>query len=153
MIFTENNPALSHDHFMKLALAEAKLALEKDEVPVGAVLVCNQQIIARSHNLCEMLSDVTAHAEMQIITMGTNYLGGKFLEDCQLYVTLEPCPMCAGALYWSRIGTLIYAAKDEKRGYSIHSEPLLHPKTKVLSGILEEECGKILSDFFKTKRG
>ena len=153
MLLQQDPLKVNHEHFMRLALEEAKMALEKDEVPVGAVLVCNQQIIARSHNLCEMLSDVTAHAEMQIITMGANYLGGKFLEECQLYVTLEPCPMCAGALYWSRIGTLIYAATDEKRGYNTLSKQLLHPKTKVLTGVLELECSKILSDFFKTKRG
>lgn len=153
MNFINNDPKPNHEHFMKLALEEAKIALNKDEVPVGAVLVCNQQIIARSHNLCEMLSDVTAHAEMQIITMGTNYLGGKFLDECQLYVTLEPCPMCAGALYWSRIGTLVYGAKDEKRGYKSISDKLLHPKTTILNGVLEQECSKIISDFFKTKRG
>lgn len=143
----------AHTRFMKLALEEAEIALTKDEVPVGAILVSNQQIIARAHNLCELLSDVTAHAEMQIITMGANYLGGKYLEDCQLYVTLEPCCMCAGALYWSRIGTLIYGASDEKRGYKSLSKKLLHPKTKIYSGILAEDCGKIIQDFFKTKRG
>lgn len=144
---------LSHEHFMKLALEEAKFAYSKDEVPVGAVLVCNQQIIARSHNLTEMLNDVTAHAEMQIITMGANYLGGKFLDDCQLYVTLEPCAMCAGALYWSRIEKLVYGASDLKRGFSsINETSFLHPKTKVTSGILEQECGELLSSYFKNKR-
>lgn len=152
MILTGNTPKLNHEHFMKLALEEARLALNKDEVPVGAVLVCNQQIIARSHNLCEMLSDVTAHAEMQIITMGANYLGGKFLDECQLYVTLEPCPMCAGALYWSRIGTLVYGASDEKRGFKSISNKLLHPKTTILNGVLEQECGEIISAFFRQKR-
>ena len=144
---------LSDEHFMKLALDEAKLAYERDEVPVGAVLVSNQQIIARGHNLTEVLNDVTAHAEMQIITMGANYLGGKFLNDCQLYVTLEPCPMCAGALYWARIGKIVYGASDNKRGFSTIAESsFLHPKTKVISGILEEECGELLSSYFKSKR-
>ncbi|MFT6746978.1 MAG: tRNA(adenine34) deaminase [Glaciecola sp.] len=149
----EGNHILSDEHFMKLALNEAKIAFEKDEVPVGAVLVCNQQIIARSHNLTEMLNDVTAHAEMQIITMGANYLGGKFLNDCQLYVTLEPCKMCAGALYWSRISKLIYGASDIKHGYSIMDKlTYLHPKTEVTSGVLEQECSELLSSYFKTKR-
>ena len=149
---TSQKSALPHEHFMKLALQEAELAKEKDEVPVGAILVCDQQIIARSHNLSEMLTDVTAHAEMQLITMGSSYLGGKFLDGCQLYVTLEPCNMCAGALYWARIGTLIYGASDEKRGYSQAGNSLLHPKTKVVSGIMQDECSTILSNFFKTKR-
>ncbi len=145
--------ALSHEHFMKLALQEAQTAFDQDEVPVGAVLVVNQQVIARAHNLTELLRDVTAHAEMQIITMGADYLGGKFLDECQLYVTLEPCPMCAGALYWSRIGSLIYGASDSKRGYtSISEKALLHPKTQVVSGVLETACSEILSTYFKLKR-
>lgn len=149
----EGKQGLSEEHFMKLALEEANIAYTKDEVPVGAVLVSNNQIIARGHNLTEVLNDVTAHAEMQIITMGANYLGGKFLDDCQLYVTLEPCPMCAGALYWSRIGKLIYGASDLKRGYSTLSDgAFLHPKTVVKSGVLEQECGEILSRYFKEKR-
>ena len=153
MSLLQENAKLSDEHFMKLALEEAKIAFSKDEVPVGTVLVCNQQIIARGHNLTEVLNDVTAHAEMQIITMGANYLGGKFLDDCQLYVTLEPCAMCAGALFWSRIGTLIYGASDLKRGYStINETSFLHPKTKVISGIMEQECGEILSTYFKSKR-
>jgi tRNA(adenine34) deaminase len=153
MSILDGTPALSEEHFMNLALDEARFAFEKDEVPVGAVLVCNQQIIARSHNLTEILNDVTAHAEMQIITMGANYLGGKFLNDCQLYVTLEPCPMCAGALYWSRIGKLIYGAPDLKRGYSLVNESsFLHPKTKVTEGVLADECSEILSRYFKNKR-
>ena len=149
----DGKQVLSDEHFMKLALEEAKIAFEKDEVPVGAVLVSNQQIIARGHNLTEVLNDVTAHAEMQIITMGANYLGGKFLDDCQLYVTLEPCPMCAGALYWSRIGKLVYGASDLKRGYSTITETsFLHPKTKVTPGVLKEECSELLSSYFKNKR-
>ncbi|MFT6715976.1 MAG: tRNA(adenine34) deaminase [Saprospiraceae bacterium] len=153
MSLLDGNHILSDEHFMKLALEEAKIAYHKDEVPVGAVLVSNQRIIARGHNLTEMLNDVTAHAEMQIITMGANYLGGKFLDDCQLYVTLEPCPMCAGALYWSRIGKLIYGAPDLKRGYtSVSESSILHPKTKVSSGVLGDECGELLSSYFKNKR-
>ena len=137
---------------MKKALEEAQIAFEKDEVPVGAVLVCEGQIIARSHNLTELLNDVTAHAEMQIITMGANYLGGKFLDQCTLYVTLEPCNMCAGALYWSRVKTLVYGASDEKRGYTQSGKNTLHPKTQVQSGILEEACGDLLRRFFAGKR-
>jgi tRNA(adenine34) deaminase len=153
MNLLQGNPVLSDEYFMKLALEEAKLAYAKDEVPVGAILVANQQIIARSHNLIELLNDVTAHAEMQIITMGANYLGGKFLNECQLYVTLEPCPMCAGALYWSRVGKLIYGASDPKRGYStINEAAFLHPKTKVAAGVLKEECSELLSRYFKNKR-
>lgn len=153
MSLLEETSLFSKEHFMKLALDEAKIAFEKDEVPVGAVLVCNQQIIARSHNLTEMLNDVTAHAEMQIITMGANYIGGKFLNDCQLYVTLEPCRMCAGALYWSRVSKLIYGASDLKHGYStVDKLTHLHPKTEVTSGVLEQECGELLSSYFKNKR-
>ena len=152
MSFLEGKEVPSHEHFMKMALEEAKIAFSKDEVPVGAVLVCKGQIIGRSHNLTEMLVDVTAHAEMQVITMGASYLGGKFLNTCQLYVTLEPCTMCAGALFWSRIGTLVYGASDTKQGYSKTESDVLHPKTKVIGGVLEDECSKILSDFFKNKR-
>lgn len=138
--------------FMKEALKEAVKALEKDEVPIGAIIVCNNKIIARSHNLTEMLNDPTAHAEMQAITMATSYMGGKYLNDCTLYVTIEPCPMCAAALSWAQIGKIVYGATDPKRGYSIFSPNLLHPKTVVESGIMAEECGKMVSDFFKAKR-
>ncbi len=138
--------------FMKEALKEAVKALEKDEVPIGAIIVCNNKIIARSHNLTEMLNDPTAHAEMQAITMATSYMGGKYLNDCTLYVTIEPCPMCAAALSWAQIGKIVYGATDPKRGYSIFSPNLLHPKTIVESGIMAEECGKMVSDFFKAKR-
>lgn len=138
--------------FMKEALKEAVKALEKDEVPIGAIIVCNNKIIARSHNLTEMLNDPTAHAEMQAITMATSYMGGKYLNDCTLYVTIEPCPMCAAALSWAQIGKIVYGAADPKRGYSIFSPNLLHPKTVVESGIMAEECGKMVSDFFKAKR-
>ena len=142
---------LSDEHFMKKALLEAELALEKGEVPVGVVVVAHGQIIARGHNLTETLTDVTAHAEMQAITAAANYIGGKYLRDCTLYVTLEPCSMCAGALFWSQIGTVVYGASDEKRGFALHGGAL-HPKTKIITGILAEECGQIMSDFFAAKR-
>jgi len=143
---------LSDDHFMKQALLEARYAEEDGEIPVGAVIVCNEKIIARAHNLTETLNDVTAHAEMQAITAAANVLGGKYLTDCTLYVTLEPCVMCAGALAWSQISRIVYGASDEKRGYSKYSGALLHPKTKVTKGVMEEECAKIIQLFFKKKR-
>ena len=142
---------LSDEHFMKKALHEAELALQKGEVPVGVVVVAHGQIIARGHNLTETLTDVTAHAEMQAITAAANYIGGKYLKDCTLYVTLEPCSMCAGALYWSQLGRLVFGASDEKRGYRAHLTPL-HPKTKVSSGVCEMESSQILQLFFKQKR-
>lgn len=137
---------------MKQALQEAKKAFDEDEVPVGAVIVCNNQIIARAHNLTETLNDVTAHAEMQAITSATNNIGGKYLNDCTLYVTLEPCVMCAGALFWSQISKIVFGAYDEKRGYKRLSENILHPKTEVVPGILENECKNLLLDFFNKKR-
>ena len=142
---------LSDEHFMKKALLEAELALEKGEVPVGVVVVAHGQIIARGHNLTETLTDVTAHAEMQAITAAANYIGGKYLKDCTLYVTLEPCSMCAGALYWSQLGRLVFGASDDKRGYRAHHTHL-HPKTKVSSGVCKMESSKILKEFFKQKR-
>ncbi len=138
--------------FMKQALKEAEIALGKDEVPVGAVVVCNNTIIARAHNLTEQLTDVTAHAEMQAITSAANYLGEKYLNKCTLYVTLEPCVMCAGALYWSQIGKIVYGAIDEKRGASKIDTNLYHPKTEVVGGVLADECGSMLTNFFRTKR-
>lgn len=143
---------LNDEYFMRQALNEAKAAFDKDEVPVGAVIVCQGRIIARAHNLTEALNDVTAHAEMQAVTAASNVLGGKYLKDCTLYVTLEPCPMCAGGLLWSQISRIVYGAKDEKRGYSLFSPNLLHPKTQVLSGVLEEECASLMKDFFKKNR-
>lgn len=140
------------EHFMREALKEAHKALQIDEVPVGAVIVCDGKVIARAHNLSEKLTDSTAHAEMQAFTMAASQLGGKYLNECTLYVTLEPCPMCAGAAFWTQIGKIIYGAKDEKRGYSIFSDKLLHPKTRVVSGILAEECGRLIKEFFKKKR-
>lgn len=138
--------------FMQEAIKQAHLAFEKDEVPVGAIVVVNNKIIARAHNLTEQLTDPTAHAEMQAITSATNYLGGKYLNDCTLYVTLEPCPMCAAAMYWAQLGKLVYGAADEKRGYNLFEKKLLHPKTLVLSGILDTDCSQILTDFFQKKR-
>ncbi|MGY5355493.1 nucleoside deaminase [Wenyingzhuangia sp. IMCC45467] len=139
------------DYFMKKALDEAYMAFDKGEVPVGAVIVMNNQIIARGHNLTEQLNDVTAHAEMQAFTAASNFLGGKYLQDCTLYVTLEPCQMCAGASYWTQIGKIVYGASDLQRGYS-KLNTLLHPKTEMVSGIREEECSKLLKDFFLSKR-
>lgn len=137
---------------MKAALAEAHRAFDKQEVPVGAVVVCNDIIIARAHNLTETLKDPTAHAEMQAITAAANWLGGKYLADCTVYVTLEPCAMCAGAIGWSQAASLVFGASDEKKGYLTVSGPLLHPKTRVESGVLEKECKELLLKFFKTKR-
>ena len=142
---------MSDEHFMKKALLEAELALQKGEVPVGVVVVAHGQVIARGHNLTETLTDVTAHAEMQAITAAANYIGGKYLKDCTLYVTLEPCSMCAGALYWSQLERLVFGASDDKRGYRANHTPL-HPKTKVSSGVCEMESSKILQEFFKQKR-
>ncbi|MDO9341527.1 MAG: nucleoside deaminase [Bacteroidales bacterium] len=140
------------EQFMRAALAEANKAFDKQEIPVGAVVICNDMIIARAHNLTETLKDPTAHAEMQAITAATNWLGGKYLTDCTIYVTLEPCAMCAGAIGWSQATALVYGAKDEKKGYRSISDLLLHPKTKVESGVLEEECRELLMRFFKTRR-
>ena len=138
--------------YMKQALVEAKKAFEKDEVPVGAVVVCKGRIIARAHNLTEMLNDVTAHAEMQAITAAANNIGGKYLNDCTLYVTVEPCPMCAGAIGWSQLGKLVYGAEDEKRGYHRYAPDVLHPKTEVVSGVCADEATALMKEFFKSKR-
>ena len=142
----------TREHYMRAALAEANKAFDKQEVPVGAVVVCNDMIIARAHNLTETLKDPTAHAEMQAITAATNWLGGKYLSDCTIYVTLEPCAMCAGAIGWSQATALVFGAKDEKKGYRTISDSLLHPKTSVESGVLEKECKSLLTKFFKTRR-
>jgi tRNA(adenine34) deaminase len=144
---------LGDDYFMKQALSEAQKAFEEGEVPVGAVIVCNRRIIARAHNLTETLNDVTAHAEMQAITAAASVLGGKYLIDCTLYVTLEPCAMCAGALAWSQISQIVLGASDEKRGYSTISPHLLHPKTVVKKGILAHEASDLMKRFFAEKRG
>lgn len=137
---------------MREALKEARTAGEKDEVPVGAVIVAGNRVIARAHNLTETLNDVTAHAEMQAITAAASYLGGKYLKDCTLYVTLEPCTMCAGALYWAQITRIVYGASDPKRGFSLSPVSPLHPSTGVTFGILEPECAGLLKDFFERKR-
>jgi len=138
-------------YFMKRALQEAQLAFEKNEVPVGAVIVMKGQIIARAHNLSETLNDVTAHAEMQAFTAAADFLGGKYLKECTLYVTLEPCQMCAGASYWTQIGKIVYGATEEKRGF-IAMKTTLHPKTEVVGGVLQKECGDLLKRFFIEKR-
>ena len=139
------------EYFMKMALQEAETALEKDEVPVGCIVVSNNRVIARSHNLTETLTDVTAHAEMQAITSAANFLGGKYLVNCTLYVTLEPCQMCAGALYWSQISKIVFGARDEQRGYQTLGTQL-HPKTQVIQGVLAEECGNLMKQFFASRR-
>lgn len=136
---------------MRMAFQEAQIALEKDEVPIGCVIVANNRVIARSHNLTETLNDVTAHAEMQAITSAANYLGGKYLINCTLYVTLEPCVMCSGALSWSQISKVVIGARDEQRGF-INKNLSLHPKTEIVSGVMENECSSIVKEFFKAKR-
>jgi tRNA(adenine34) deaminase len=143
---------LSHEHFMREALKEAKKAFEIDEVPVGAVIVCDNRIIARGHNLTERLNDPTAHAEMQSFTAATNFIGGKYLDQCTLYVTVEPCVMCAGASYWTQIGAIVYGARDDKKGFSCVSKSILHPRSVLTGGVLEEECSTLMKDFFRTKR-
>jgi len=140
------------EYFMKEALKEAGKAFDKDEVPVGAIVVCNNQIIARAHNSTELLTDVTAHAEMLAFTAAADYLGGKYLNECTLYVTLEPCVMCAGASYWTQISKIVYGTKDEKRGFQRLGKNILHPATQIQDGVLEYECKQILMDFFERKR-
>ncbi len=142
----------SDEYFMKQAYAEALQAFEADEVPVGAVVVCRNRIIARAHNHTERLNDVTAHAEMMAVTAAAEYLGGKYLNECTLYVTLEPCVMCAGALSWAQLGRLVYGAGDEKRGFSRCSPSLLHPRTQVIHGVLEDSCRDLILGFFARKR-
>ncbi|WP_395051881.1 nucleoside deaminase [Flavobacterium sp.] len=139
------------EYFMKKALQEAKTAFDKDEIPVGAIIVIDNKIIARSHNLTELLNDVTAHAEMQSITAAANFLGGKYLKNCTLYVTIEPCQMCAGALYWSQISKIVFGARDEQRGY-LTLGTQLHPKTEVIQGVLADEATALMKLFFATKR-
>ena len=139
------------EKYMRKALEQAKLALQKDEVPIGAIVVCNGQIIARAYNLTETLNDVTAHAEMQAITASANFLGGKYLTDCTLYVTVEPCPMCAGALAWAQVKRIVYGASDEKRG-AHYFNGIYHPKTEVVSGVLADECSALMKEFFQRKR-
>ena len=141
-----------HQKYMAEALKEAANAAAEDEVPIGAVVVCNGRIVGRGHNMTERLKDPSAHAEMIAITAATEALGGKYLDSCSLYVTVEPCPMCAGAMNWAQLGELVYGASDPKRGYTRFTPSLLHPKTKVAAGIMDRECGETVSDFFKNKR-
>ncbi|PID68566.1 MAG: tRNA-specific adenosine deaminase [Flavobacteriia bacterium] len=146
------NTQKSHEYYMRQALEEARKAYDKDEVPIGAVIVIQDRIIARAHNLTETLNDVTAHAEMQAFTAASDFLGGKYLKDCTLYVTLEPCQMCAGASYWTQIDQIVFGAYDPQRGYQ-HYQTTLHPKTKVVEGVLKDECAALIHQFFATKRG
>ena len=141
------------EKYMREALKEAHCAAEEDEVPIGAVVVGRGRIIGKGHNMTERLNDPTAHAEMIAITAATEAMGGKYLNECTLYVTVEPCPMCAGALAWSQIGRIVYGAADPKRGFSLFSPSLLHPKTEISAGVLAEECGGLVSEFFRKKRG
>ena len=143
---------MTDEDYMRKALEQARMAFDKDVVPVGAVVVCKDRIIARAYNLTETLTDVTAHAEMQAITAAADALGGKYLDVCTLYVTVEPCVMCAGAIGWSQMGRVVYGAADPKRGYSVYAPKALHPRTQVTSGVLEEDCAQLMKDFFKRKR-
>lgn len=143
---------MNDERFMREAISEARKALAQDEIPIGAVVVANGMIIGRGHNLTETLHDVTAHAEMQAITAAAEWLGGKYLDQCTLYVTVEPCVMCAGAIAWSQLGRLVFGAADEKRGYQRYAPNALHPKTEVTSGILADECSTMMKEFFKSKR-
>ena len=142
----------SDEYFMKEAIKEAQKAFDRDEVPVGAVVVCGDRIIARAHNFTEHLNDVTAHAEMQAFTAAADYLGSKYLTECTLYVTIEPCTMCAGASFWTQIRKVVYGAKDDKRGYSLTSQNILHPSTEVISGVMEQECAGLMKKFFSKRR-
>lgn len=151
--YMETKISQTDEKFMREAMKEAEMAAYEDEVPIGAVVVCRGRIIGKGHNMTEKLHDATAHAEMIAITAATEAVGAKYLNDCTLYVTVEPCPMCAGALNWSQIGRIVYGAPDPKRGYSLFSPSLLHPKTEVIGGVLEQECGALVRDFFMAKRG
>lgn len=140
------------ERYMQMAIEEARMAREKGEIPIGAVVVCKERVVSRAHNLTETLCDVTAHAEMLAITAAANTLGGKYLTDCTLYVTVEPCTMCAGAIGWAQISRIVYGAMDEKRGYHEYAPRAMHPKAVVLGGVLEEECRQLMVDFFKSRR-
>lgn len=143
---------MTDEEYMRQALEEARRAYAEDEVPIGAVIVCKERIIARAHNLTETLRDATAHAEMQAITAAENHLGAKYLNECTLYVTVEPCPMCAGAIAWTQMGRLVYGAEDPKRGYRRYAPSVLHPKTEVAQGLLADEAAQLMQDFFRSKR-
>ena len=150
---TQTEEQLKKDeYYMQRALDEARMAFKEGEIPIGAVVVCRDRIIARAHNLTETLTDVTAHAEMQVITAAANMLGGKYLTDCTLYVTVEPCVMCAGAIGWAQIPRIVYGCKDEKRGYELYAPRAMHPRSTTVGGILEEECRQLMRDFFQQKR-
>lgn len=149
----ESDPALEDAHYMGIALQEAQKAYELDEIPIGAIVVSHGRIVGRGHNLTEQLNDVTAHAEMQAFTAASQTLGGKYLKDCTLYVTIEPCVMCAGASYWTQIGRIVYGAAEEKRGFTTKGASLLHPKTVLKGGVLAEACGGLMKRFFENKRG
>ena len=140
------------EHYMRLALDEAQRAFNEGEIPIGCVVVCNERVIARSHNLTETLCDVTAHAEMQAITSAANLLGGKYLTDCTLYVTVEPCTMCAGAIGWAQVPRVVYGCQDEKRGYSLYAPRALHPKAQCVGGVLQDNCRQLMQDFFRQRR-
>lgn len=150
--FEDNNPEAEDIHYMKLALEEAQKALADDEIPIGAIVVSKNRIIGRGYNLTERFNDVTAHAEMQAFTSASQTIGGKYLTDCTLYVTIEPCVMCAGASYWTQISRIVYGAREAKRGFLSKEVNLLHPKTKLKGGVLADECSKLMVDFFKKKR-
>jgi tRNA(adenine34) deaminase len=147
------DPRVEDEHFMRLALAEAEKAFEAGEIPIGAIVVCKGRIVGRGYNLTEQLNDVTAHAEMQAFTAASQTIGGKYLKDCTLYVTIEPCVMCAGASYWVQIGKIVYGANEDKRGFTTRGKNLLHPKTILKSGVLAAECGALITRFFVNKRG
>ncbi|MBQ9571620.1 MAG: nucleoside deaminase [Prevotella sp.] len=150
---TQTEEQLKKDeYYMQRALDEARMAFKEGEIPIGAVVVCRDRIIARAHNLTETLTDVTAHAEMQVITAAANLLGGKYLTDCTLYVTVEPCVMCAGAIGWAQIPRIVYGCKDEKRGYELYAPRAMHPRSTTIGGILEEECRQLMKEFFLSKR-
>ena len=151
--FSEEDPAAEDEHYMGLALQEAQKAYALQEIPIGAIVVCKGRIVGRGHNLTEQLNDVTAHAEMQAYTAASQTLGGKYLKDCTLYVTVEPCVMCAGASYWTQLGRLVYGAAEPKRGFSTKGAQLLHPKTNLKGGVLSDECGELMTRFFLNKRG
>ncbi|RZL19118.1 MAG: nucleoside deaminase [Pedobacter sp.] len=150
--FETNDPEREDIHYMQLAIAEAQKAYDADEVPIGAIVVCRNKIAGRGYNLTERLNDVTAHAEMQALTAAAQTLGGKYLKECTLYVTIEPCVMCAGASYWMQIGRIVYGAREEKRGFLKKAPAVLHPKTQLKGGVLEEECGALMTRFFEQKR-
>jgi tRNA(adenine34) deaminase len=148
----ENDPRVEHEYYMRLALQEAEKAFQAGEIPVGAVVVCKGRVVGRGHNLTEQLNDVTAHAEMQAFTAASETLGGKYLKDCTLYVTVEPCVMCAGASYWTQISKLVYGAQEPKRGFTTKCDNILHPKTILEHGVLAEECGELMRKFFAARR-